>query len=71
MGKDHLDGSSIGKAVTEHVTNVSDTEDNLEVENNTSNELLVELCSFVHVIMASVAHARNYKSISTDVLCKI
>ena len=65
---EHFDCSSSMVAVTESLTYVSDTEDNLEVENDLTHELLEKLESVVEKIIASATHARDQKIVSSNIL---
>ena len=70
LRKDSLDDALIGRAVAEDLTNVSDTVENLEVENDLTNELFEQPESVMDKLMASVTHARYQKIISDDMLSK-
>ena len=71
LNKEYLDDILISIATTKATTDISDTRDNLEVEDNLANELFKQLDSVIDEVIASAAHARNDKSISTSMLSKI
>ena len=71
LSKDYLDYASIGTSVIEALTNISDDEDNLEVENDLLNKLSKQPASVVDKAIDSAAHVMDQKSISSDMLSKI
>ena len=70
--KEYLDDASIGTAVTEAMTDYSDTDDMLKVESDD----LISACSeapesVLDEVMASATHVRDHKSVSADMLSKL
>ena len=53
MSKEHLDYSSISAAMTEALTDTSNVEDNLEVENDLTNELFEGPESVIEKLISS------------------
>ena len=71
LSKEYLDDASIGTAMTEALTDVSDTEDGLKKENDLLKKLYEEPDAVIEEVMASTTHVRDHKSVSTDMLSKI
>ena len=66
-----MDDASIGTAITEALTDVSDTEDSLEEENDILKKSYEEPDAVIEEVMASATHVRDHKSVSADMLSKI
>ena len=71
LSKKYLDNVSISLAITKALTNISDTEDSLEEENNLLKKLCKEPDTVIKKVIASATYLRNYKSVSGDMLSKI
>ena len=71
LSKEYLDDASIGTALTEALTDVSNTEDSLEVENDLRKQLFEKPDAVIDEVMASATHVRDHKSVSADMLSKI
>ena len=71
FSKECLDNASIGRAAIKALTNVSDNEGNLEVENYLTNEMLEQQDSVIDKLMAIDRHTSDQKSTSTDMLRNI
>ena len=66
-----MDNTSIGTAITEALTNVSNTENSLEEENDLLRKLYKEPDVVIEEVIASTAHTEDHKSVSTNMLGKI
>ena len=71
MSKEYLDDASIGIALTEASTDVSDTEDSLKENNDLIKQLIEQPDAVIDEVMASATHVRDHKSVSADMLSKI
>ena len=71
MGKEFMDDSSIGAAMTESSTYASNAEDSLEEKKYLIKKLFEQLDEVIDEVMASARHMRNHNSVSADMLSKI
>ena len=71
LSKEYLDYASIGTAITEVLTDVSDTEDSLEEANDLLDKSHEEPDAVIEEVMSSATHVRDYKNVSADMLSKI
>jgi hypothetical protein len=71
LSNDNLDDVSIGIAVTKAATDISDVGDSLEVNDDLENMLFDQTYSFAYEVIASDSRARDHKSGSFGMFCKI
>ena len=71
LSKEYLDDTSIGAAITEAPTDVSDTEKTLEEDNSLLKKLSEEPYAVIEEVIASTTHVRDNKSISPEMLSKL